>query len=144
MRSRLPKVLHTIGGRSLIEHAVSAARGTRPHHLVVVVRAQRDRVAEHVAELDPDVVVADQDEVPGTGRAVECGLAVLLEIGMGLAVGEDAAEHRLVVRRVGAGEPRVGSGHRRHRVGAPRLGAGGRLRQRLVKPLEALGGDAGE
>ncbi|MEO7235697.1 MAG: bifunctional UDP-N-acetylglucosamine diphosphorylase/glucosamine-1-phosphate N-acetyltransferase GlmU [Lapillicoccus sp.] len=77
MRSRLPKVLHTIGGRSLLEHAVSAARGTHPHQLVVVVRAQRDRVAEHVAELDPDVVVADQDEVPGTGRAVECGLAAL-------------------------------------------------------------------
>jgi bifunctional UDP-N-acetylglucosamine pyrophosphorylase/glucosamine-1-phosphate N-acetyltransferase len=77
MRSRLPKVLHTIGGRSLVEHAVAAARGTHPDHLVVVVRAHRDRVAAHVAELDPDVLIADQDEVPGTGRAVECGLAVL-------------------------------------------------------------------
>jgi bifunctional UDP-N-acetylglucosamine pyrophosphorylase/glucosamine-1-phosphate N-acetyltransferase len=77
MRSRRPKVLHTIGGRSLVEHAVAAARGTHPDHLVVVARHQRDLVAEHVAQLDPDVVVADQDEVPGTGRAVECALAVL-------------------------------------------------------------------
>ncbi|MDQ6936766.1 MAG: bifunctional UDP-N-acetylglucosamine diphosphorylase/glucosamine-1-phosphate N-acetyltransferase GlmU [Actinomycetota bacterium] len=77
MRSRRPKVLHTIGGRSLIEHALTAARGTHPEHLVVVVRAHRDRVAQHVSELDPDVVVADQDEVPGTGRAVECGLTAL-------------------------------------------------------------------
>jgi bifunctional UDP-N-acetylglucosamine pyrophosphorylase/glucosamine-1-phosphate N-acetyltransferase len=74
MRSRRPKVLHTIGGRSLIEHAVSAARGSHPDHLVVVVRHHRDLVAEHVADLDPDVLVADQDEVPGTGRAVECAL----------------------------------------------------------------------
>ena len=74
MRSRRPKVLHAIGGRSLVEHAVSAARGTRPDHLVVVVRHHRDLVAEHVTSLDPDVLVADQDEVPGTGRAVECAL----------------------------------------------------------------------
>jgi len=77
MRSRRPKVLHTIGGRSLVEHAVAAARGTHPDHLVVVVRHHRDLVAEHVAQLDPDVLVADQDEVPGTGRAVECALASL-------------------------------------------------------------------
>jgi bifunctional UDP-N-acetylglucosamine pyrophosphorylase/glucosamine-1-phosphate N-acetyltransferase len=70
-------VLLTIGGRSLVEHAVAAARGTHPDHLVVVVRHHRDLVAEHVAQLDPDVVVADQDEVPGTGRAVECALAAL-------------------------------------------------------------------
>ncbi|MEO8830527.1 bifunctional UDP-N-acetylglucosamine diphosphorylase/glucosamine-1-phosphate N-acetyltransferase GlmU [Lapillicoccus sp.] len=77
MRSRLSKVLHTIGGRSLIEHAVAAARGTHPDHLVVVVRHQRDGVAQQVTALDPDVLVADQDEVPGTGRAVECGLQKL-------------------------------------------------------------------
>jgi bifunctional UDP-N-acetylglucosamine pyrophosphorylase/glucosamine-1-phosphate N-acetyltransferase len=74
MRSRRPKVLHSIGGRSLIEHAVAAARGTHPDRLVVVVRHHRDVVAEHVANLDPDVLVADQDETPGTGRAVECAL----------------------------------------------------------------------
>jgi bifunctional UDP-N-acetylglucosamine pyrophosphorylase / glucosamine-1-phosphate N-acetyltransferase len=77
MRSRRPKALHTIGGRSLVEHAVAAARGTHPDHLVVVVRHHRDLVAEHIAQLDPDVLVADQDEVPGTGRAVGCALASL-------------------------------------------------------------------
>lgn len=77
MRSRIPKVLHTIGGRSLVEHAVSAARGVGPEHLVVVVRHERDLVAQHLEAVDPDVVIADQDEVPGTGRAVECGLGVL-------------------------------------------------------------------
>ena len=57
-------MLHAIGGRSLVHHAMSAARGTQPDHLVVVVRHGRDLVAAHVAELDPDVLVADQDEVP--------------------------------------------------------------------------------
>ena len=77
MKSDLPKVLHTIGGRSLLGHAIAAARGLDPVHLAVVVRHERDRVAAHIRECDPDCVVADQDEVKGTGRAVECGLDAL-------------------------------------------------------------------
>ena len=79
MRSVTPKVLHRIGGRSLVDHAVTAARGLEPQHLVVVVRHERDAVVAHLAEVAPDAVPADQDEVPGTGRAVACGLAALPE-----------------------------------------------------------------
>ncbi len=79
MRSSTPKVLHRIGGRSLLDHAVSAARGLSPEHLVVVVRHERDAVVAHLAQVAPDAVPADQDEVPGTGRAVACGLATLPE-----------------------------------------------------------------
>ena len=77
MKSTTPKVLHTIGGRSLVAHAIRAARGTSPQHLAVVVRHERDRVAEHVRQVDPEAVVADQDDVKGTGRAVECALDAL-------------------------------------------------------------------
>lgn len=74
MKSRTPKVLHEIGGRSLLVHAVTAAEGTGPSELVVVLRHERDRVAEHLAEHAAEVSIADQDDVPGTGRAVQCGL----------------------------------------------------------------------
>ena len=77
MRSRTPKVLHRIGGRSLLGHAMHAARQVSPEHLAVVVRHERELVAAHVAEVDPAALVADQDEVKGTGRACECGLDVL-------------------------------------------------------------------
>jgi bifunctional UDP-N-acetylglucosamine pyrophosphorylase / glucosamine-1-phosphate N-acetyltransferase len=77
MKSAVPKVLHPIGGRTLVGHAIAAARGADPAHLVVVVRHGRELVARHVAEVDPDALVADQDDVKGTGRAVECGLAQL-------------------------------------------------------------------
>ena len=77
LKSKTPKVLHPIGGRSLVSHAIHAARGTSPEHLVVVVRHKRELVAPHVAEVDPAALIADQDEVKGTGRAVECGLQVL-------------------------------------------------------------------
>lgn len=77
MKSATPKVLHSIGGRSLLGHALAAARGLSPEHLAVVVRHERDRVAAHIAQVAPDAVIADQDEVKGTGRATECGLAAL-------------------------------------------------------------------
>ncbi|EWT05646.1 bifunctional N-acetylglucosamine-1-phosphate uridyltransferase/glucosamine-1-phosphate acetyltransferase [Intrasporangium chromatireducens Q5-1] len=79
MKSKTPKVLHTIGGRSLVAHAISAARGTEPEHLAVVIRHQRDRVASHVEQVDPDAIIVDQDETAGTGRAVECALHALPE-----------------------------------------------------------------
>jgi bifunctional UDP-N-acetylglucosamine pyrophosphorylase/glucosamine-1-phosphate N-acetyltransferase len=77
MKSATPKVLHMIGGRSLVHHAIAAARGVDPLHLQVVVRHERDRVAAHIEACDPDCLIADQDEIKGTGRAVECGLAAL-------------------------------------------------------------------
>ena len=77
MKSAMPKVLHTIGGRSLVHHAIAAARGIDPIHLEVVVRHERDLVAAHIAECDPDCLIADHDVIKGTGRAVECGLAAL-------------------------------------------------------------------
>ncbi|MCK0113881.1 bifunctional UDP-N-acetylglucosamine diphosphorylase/glucosamine-1-phosphate N-acetyltransferase GlmU [Ornithinimicrobium sp. F0845] len=77
MKSETPKVLHPIAGRTLVGHAIHAARGTAPEHLAVVVRHRRELVAPHVTEVDPQARIADQDEVKGTGRAVECGLDVL-------------------------------------------------------------------
>ncbi|GAB2531553.1 bifunctional UDP-N-acetylglucosamine diphosphorylase/glucosamine-1-phosphate N-acetyltransferase GlmU [Brachybacterium huguangmaarense] len=74
MRSALPKVLHPICGRSLLMHAVTAAAGIDPAQLVVVVRHERALVAKHLAEHAPFALVADQDDIPGTGRAVRCGL----------------------------------------------------------------------
>ncbi len=77
MRSTTPKVLHRIAGRSLVGHAIAAARVTQPAHLAVVVRHEREAVAAHVADIAPDAVIADQDEVKGTGRATECALDAL-------------------------------------------------------------------
>ena len=74
MKSELPKVMHAIGGRSMLEHAIAAGRELSPERMAVVVRHQRDKVAEHVAAFDPQAVIVDQDDIPGTGRAVEVGL----------------------------------------------------------------------
>ncbi|HKU31846.1 MAG TPA: bifunctional UDP-N-acetylglucosamine diphosphorylase/glucosamine-1-phosphate N-acetyltransferase GlmU [Arthrobacter sp.] len=79
MKSRTPKILHEIGGRSMVAHAIRAARSIDPQRLALVVRHERDLVAAHIEEVDPEAVIVDQDEVPGTGRAVEVALDALDE-----------------------------------------------------------------
>ncbi len=74
MRSSLPKVLHRIGGRPLVGHVLDTARDLSAAHVLVVVRHERDLVADAVTGISPEVVVVDQDEIPGTGRAVEVAL----------------------------------------------------------------------
>jgi bifunctional UDP-N-acetylglucosamine pyrophosphorylase/glucosamine-1-phosphate N-acetyltransferase len=81
MRSATPKVLHRIAGRSLVEHAVRAAAGVSPEHLVVVIGHGRDAVAEHLAAVAEDmghpVATAVQEQQNGTGHAVSCALATM-------------------------------------------------------------------
>ncbi len=77
MKSSRSKVVHPVAGLSMIGHALRAARGIDPEYLVTVVRHQRDMVVEEVLRVDPTVLIADQDEIPGTGSAVRCGLDAL-------------------------------------------------------------------
>ncbi len=71
MKSAKPKVLHRLAGRELIGHVVASARELNPDHVIAVVRHQRDEVAATLSELMPDILIVDQDDIPGTGRAVE-------------------------------------------------------------------------
>jgi bifunctional UDP-N-acetylglucosamine pyrophosphorylase/glucosamine-1-phosphate N-acetyltransferase len=81
MRSAVPKVLHAIGGRSLLGHAVHAVAELQPEHLVVVLGHGRKEVGENVAalgaELGRPVLAAEQDQQLGTGHAVGCAMSSL-------------------------------------------------------------------
>jgi bifunctional UDP-N-acetylglucosamine pyrophosphorylase/glucosamine-1-phosphate N-acetyltransferase len=74
MKSATPKVLHTLGGRSMLGHVVAAARALDPQHLIVVVGHGRDRVTTELAGLDPAAVAVVQAEQRGTGHAVRTAL----------------------------------------------------------------------
>ncbi|TBN57456.1 bifunctional UDP-N-acetylglucosamine diphosphorylase/glucosamine-1-phosphate N-acetyltransferase GlmU [Glaciihabitans arcticus] len=77
MKSSTPKILHTIAGVPLVGHVLATANALSPAHVVAVVRHDRDRVAEAMSEMLPGLLIVDQDDVPGTGRAVELGLTAL-------------------------------------------------------------------
>lgn len=77
MRSSRPKVLHEIAGLPMLAHALIAVRGLEPARVAVVVRHERDAVAAAALEQVPDALIVDQDDVPGTGRAVEVAVEAL-------------------------------------------------------------------
>lgn len=77
MKSDLNKMLHSIGGRPLVGHALLAAARTEAPHVAVTVRASRERVVPVVQQTWPEAVIADQDDIKGTGRAAECALDAL-------------------------------------------------------------------
>ncbi|GHJ61159.1 bifunctional protein GlmU [Nocardioides sp. OK12] len=70
MRSKTAKVLHPIGGRSMVGHVLVAVRGCAPRRVVAVIGHQREQVGAHIAELVPEALLAVQEEQAGTGHAV--------------------------------------------------------------------------
>jgi bifunctional UDP-N-acetylglucosamine pyrophosphorylase / glucosamine-1-phosphate N-acetyltransferase len=64
------KVLHPIGGRSMIGHVLAAVQAVEPRNIVAVVGHQREQVGPHIQALVPGVVLAVQETQEGTGHAV--------------------------------------------------------------------------
>ena len=74
MKSKTMKVLHEVGGRSMIGHVLNAAMATEPQRVVAVVGVQREQVGAHIQGIVPDVVLAVQEEQLGTGHAVRVAM----------------------------------------------------------------------
>jgi len=77
MKSATPKILHEIAGLPLIGHVLSTAHSLGANHVVTVLRHERERIENYVKAFYPNTVIALQDEIPGTGRAVEAALEQL-------------------------------------------------------------------
>ncbi|MCJ7507643.1 MAG: sugar phosphate nucleotidyltransferase [candidate division Zixibacteria bacterium] len=68
MKSDLPKVLHKIAGRPLIDYVISTAREINPQRIIVVIGHKYQMVKEHLKDSDLGFVI--QKEQLGTGHAV--------------------------------------------------------------------------
>ena len=79
MKSAKAKVLHEIGGRSLVAHALDAVSGAGITATIAVVGHDREQVSEHISTLDPTILLAVQEQQNGTGHAVQVALAALPE-----------------------------------------------------------------
>ncbi|MEO9323431.1 bifunctional UDP-N-acetylglucosamine diphosphorylase/glucosamine-1-phosphate N-acetyltransferase GlmU [Nocardioides sp. C4-1] len=78
MKSKTMKVLHQVGGRSMIGHVLRAAQATEPRRIVAVVGHQREQVGAHIHSLVADAVLAVQEEQLGTGHAVRVAMESLV------------------------------------------------------------------
>lgn len=74
MKSKTMKVLHRIGGRSMIGHVLTAVRAAEPERVIAVVGTQREQVGPHILDHAPDAVLAVQESLDGTGDAVRVAL----------------------------------------------------------------------
>lgn len=70
MKSRTPKVLHALCGRTLLGHALAAARELDPERIVVIAGHGRDQVGAEVARQAPEARTVVQEQQLGTGHAV--------------------------------------------------------------------------
>ena len=68
MQSSIPKVLHVVGGRPLLEHVLNVASDLSPDTLNVVIGHGGAEVKARIEA--PDVAWVDQAERKGTGHAV--------------------------------------------------------------------------
>ena len=126
MKSRLPKVLHRLAGRALLQHVVDTAARLLPRHVVVVTghgaepveAALRSAVAARRSSIDPGGGVAEPDagfvldfarQEPqlGTGHAVQQALPWLEGDGIVLVLSGDvpltrASTLRALVAAAGA------------------------------------------
>lgn len=74
MKSKTMKVLHEIGGRSMIGHVLHAVQAVEPTSVVAVVGHQREQVGPHITGLLPSAVLAVQETQEGTGHAVRVAM----------------------------------------------------------------------
>ncbi len=71
MRSRIPKVLHPLAGRTMLEHVLDALSRAGIEHRVVVIGYGAEQVD---AALDPRIPTVRQEPQLGTADAVRAGL----------------------------------------------------------------------
>ncbi len=72
----LPKVMHTLAGRSMIMHVLHAANQLHPEHLLPIIGHHGEKVQQHVNEKAPEIMLnriqwVEQKEQKGTGHAVQ-------------------------------------------------------------------------
>lgn len=72
MKSKLPKVLHPVAGRPLVQHVIDTAREIEDAKISVVIGHGAEHVQSRFAQLDVHWVV--QEQQLGTGHAVQQAL----------------------------------------------------------------------
>ncbi|MDQ5920595.1 MAG: bifunctional UDP-N-acetylglucosamine pyrophosphorylase / glucosamine-phosphate N-acetyltransferase [Pseudomonadota bacterium] len=88
MYSDLPKVLHKIGNKTLLEHVIQTAQRLCPTRVVIVYGHGGEQVKSHINNIfaDNEFVWAYQEQQLGTGHALKCALPHLTPNGATLVL----------------------------------------------------------
>ena len=77
MQSDLPKVLHRLGPRALLEHVLHHLEKLGITQPIVVVGYRKEQVMDYIQPLFPEVQFALQEEMLGTADAVRAAVPLL-------------------------------------------------------------------
>lgn len=77
MKSKKTKVLHEVGGRSMIAHVIDAVSTLNPERIAVVIGDHAPEVGDHAKAIDNRITIAVQAPPQGTAHAVEQALPAL-------------------------------------------------------------------
>ncbi|MEO6408500.1 MAG: bifunctional UDP-N-acetylglucosamine diphosphorylase/glucosamine-1-phosphate N-acetyltransferase GlmU [Burkholderiaceae bacterium] len=89
MKSALPKVLHRLAGKSLLQHVLETAAGLGADRTIVVTGHGAEAVEREVAAADAKAVCVRQMPQLGTGHAVQQALPALHDTGITLILNGD-------------------------------------------------------
>ncbi|HSI54639.1 MAG: bifunctional UDP-N-acetylglucosamine diphosphorylase/glucosamine-1-phosphate N-acetyltransferase GlmU [Ramlibacter sp.] len=92
MKSRLPKVLHRLAGRALLQHVVASVAALQARRVVVITGSGADQVEQAVAgweTVGAKPVFVRQEPQLGTGHAVQQAVPVLPDDGLTLVLNGD-------------------------------------------------------
>ncbi len=70
MKSNLPKVLHSLGGKSLVERVIHSVEPLQPERRMVIVGYQAQEVKTALGPI-PDLEFVEQTVQLGTGHAIQ-------------------------------------------------------------------------
>lgn len=104
MKSKLPKVLHKVCGRTMLNHVIDVAKGSMVQECIVVVGHGAEDVKE---SLTPDVKTVLQKEQLGTGHALMMAEAhiddgtILVLCGDGPLITEETLNRTVAYHREG-------------------------------------------
>ena len=71
MKSDLPKVLHKVGGRAMVDWSIELARNAGCEKIVVVISKTSNDLRQHITSRLGEDAIAVQDPPLGTGHAVQ-------------------------------------------------------------------------
>ena len=70
MKSNLPKVLHSVGGKSLVERVIQSVEPLQPERRIIIIGYQAEQVKTALQPI-PDLEFVEQTVQLGTGHAIQ-------------------------------------------------------------------------
>lgn len=89
MKSQLPKVLHRLAGRALLQHVLDTASGLHARRVVVITGHGAAQVEAGVASAGADLQFVRQEPQLGTGHAVQQAVPALPDDGVVVVLSGD-------------------------------------------------------